>query len=52
MTACFIDSGLEHGIFFNSDILQGSVVIQLRCCGIVNNGFVADLLMNLSVKEF
>ena len=52
MTACFIDSGLEHGIFFNSDISQGSVVTQLRRGEIVSKGFVANLLMNLSVKEF
>jgi len=52
MTACFIDSGLEHGNFLNSDISQGSVVTQLRSGGIINKGFVANLLMNLSVKEF
>jgi len=38
-------------IFLNSDSSQGSVVTQLRCCGIVNNGFVANLLVNLSVKK-
>ena len=52
MTACFIDSGLEHGNFLNSDISQGSVVTQLRCGGIINESFVANLLVNLSVKEF
>ena len=52
MTACFIDSGLEHRNFLNSDISQGSVVTRLRCGGIINNGFVANLLMNLPVKEF
>jgi len=52
MTACFIDSGLEHGNFLNSDISQGSVVTHIRCDGIINKGFVANLLMNLSVKEF
>jgi len=52
MTACFIDSGLEHGNFLNSGISQGSVVTQLRRGGIINKGFVANLLMNLSVKEF
>jgi len=53
MTACFIDSGLEHGNFFlNSDISQGSVVTQLRCGGIITKGFVVNLLVNLSVKEF
>jgi len=51
MTGCFIDSGLEHGIFLNSDISQGSVVMQLRCGEIISQAFVANLLVNLSVKE-
>ena len=52
MTACFIDSGLEHGDFLSSDISEGTVITQLRCGGIINKGFVANLLMNPSVKEF
>jgi len=52
MTACFIDSGLEHGNFLNSDTSQGSLVTQLRRGGTINKGFVANLLLNLSVKEF
>jgi len=36
MTGCFIDSGVDHGIFLNSDISQGSVVTQLRCAKIIN----------------
>jgi len=52
MTACFIDSRLEHGNFLNSDISQGSVVTQLRCGGVINKGYVANLLVNLPVKEF
>jgi len=51
-TACFIDSGLEHGDFLNPDISQGSVVIQLWCDGTINKGFVANLPVNPSVKEF
>ena len=51
MTGCFIDSGLDHGIFLNSDISQGSVVTQVRCGEISIQGFVANLLVNLSVKE-
>ena len=51
MTGCFIDLGLDHGIFLNSDISQGSVVTQLKCGGIISQGFVANLLVNLSVKE-
>jgi len=51
MTGRFIDSGLDHGIFLNSDISQGSVVMQLKCGEIISQGFVANLLVNLSVKE-
>ena len=50
--ACFIYSGLEHGNFLDSDISQDSVVTQLRCGGIINKDLVANLLVNLSVKEF
>jgi len=52
MTAYFIHSGLECGNFLNTDISQASVVTQLRCGGIVNEDFVANLLVNMSVKEF
>ena len=52
MTACFIDLGLEHGNFLNTDISQGSVVTQLRYGGIINEGFIVNLLSNLLVKEF
>jgi len=51
MTDCFIDSGLDHGIFVNSDISQGSVVTQLRCDEMISQGFVAILVVNLPVKE-
>jgi len=37
--------------FLNSDISQGSVVTQLRCGEIISQCFVANLLVNLSVKE-
>jgi len=50
-TGCFIDSGLDHGIFWTLDISQGSVVTQLRCGEIVSHGFVANLILNLPVKE-
>jgi len=36
----------------NTDISQGSVVTQLRCGGIVNEDFVVNSLVNLSMKEF
>jgi len=35
----------------NSDISKGSVVTQLRCGEIISHGVVANLLVNLSVKE-
>ena len=50
-TACVMDSDLEHGNFLSTDISQGSIVTQLRCGGIVNENFVANLLVNLPVKE-
>ena len=37
--------------FLNSYISQGSVITQLRCSEIISQDFVANLLMNLSVKE-
>jgi len=46
-----LHSGLEHGIFFNTDISQGSVATRFRYVGLVNDDFVANLLVNLSVKE-
>jgi len=49
---CFIDSDLEHDNFLNTDISRSSVVTQLRCGGTVNETFVVNLPMNLSVKEF
>jgi len=52
MTACFIDSDLEHGNYLITDISQSSAVTQLRCGGIVSDDFVANLPVNLSVKEF
>jgi len=52
MTAYFVHSGLECGNFLNTDVSQGSVVTRLRCGGIANEDFVANLVMDLSVKEF
>jgi len=37
--------------FLHSDISQGSIVTQLRCGEIIRQGFVANLLVNLPVKE-
>jgi len=51
MTGCFIDSVLDHGIFGTLIISQGSVVTHIRCGEIISQGFVANLLLNLSVKE-
>jgi len=52
MSACFVDLDLQYGNFVNTDISQGSVVTELRYGGIVNDDFVANLLVNLSVKGF
>ena len=52
MTACVIHSGLEHCNFLNTDISQGSVLAQLRCDRIVNEDFVANLLMNALCGNF
>ena len=52
MIACFIDSDLEHSNYLNTDISQSSAITQLRCSGIVNDDFVAKLLLNQSVKKF
>jgi len=50
----------EHAATFNSsalyedlisDVSQGSSATPLRCGGIVNDDFVAHLLVNLSVKK-
>ena len=41
--ALYIDSGLEHGNFFKNN--------KLRCGGIINEDFVANLPLTLSVKK-
>jgi len=38
--------------FSDIDVSQGSSTTRLRCGGIVNDGFVANLLVNLPVKKF
>jgi len=43
---------LKHGNVLNTNISQGSVATCLRCDGIFNNVFIANLLLSLSVKEF
>jgi len=50
MIACFIDSGLEHCNFWNTDISQGSIVTQLKCGGIINDNFCYKFT-NESVSE-
>ena len=47
----FNASGLEHYNFLKTDISHGSVVTQLTCGGIANETLVANLLVNLTVKE-
>jgi len=38
-------------IFELGYILQGSLATHLRCGGMFNNDFIANLLASLSVKE-
>jgi len=35
----------------DNNILQGDVAMLLRCDGIFNNHFIADLLLRVQVKE-
>ena len=42
-----LHSVLEHGNFLNIDISQGTVATCLRCGGIFNNDFVANLWLSL-----
>jgi len=42
---------MEHGYFWNIDISQGSVATYLRGGGKFKYGFVANLLLSLSVEK-
>jgi len=39
-------------LFSDLNISQGSVATSLRCGEILNNDFIENLLVSLSVKEF
>ena len=41
----------EHASFL-TNISQGSVATRLRCCGIVNDRYIANFLGIVTVKEF
>jgi len=43
---------LEHGDFLKLDISQFSVAAYLRHGGIFKHGFVANLPLSVSAKEF
>jgi len=43
---------MKFSLFSDTDVSQGSSATLLRCGGIVNDDFVAYLLLNLSVKKF
>jgi len=45
-------SVLEHGNFLTIDISQGSVATCLRYREILNNDFIENVLLSLSMKEF
>jgi len=42
----------RRGVIFNTEISQGTVAMQLRCGGMFNNDFIANLLGSMPVKEF
>jgi len=39
-------------MFSDINISQGSVATPLRCCGIFNDGFIANFLLRVIRKEF
>ena len=45
------DACIKFSLFSDTDVSQGSSATPLRCGGIVNDDFVAYLLVNLSVKN-
>jgi len=45
------DACIKFSLFSDMDVSQGSSATPLRCGGIVNDDFVAYLLVNLSVKN-
>jgi len=45
------DACIKFSLFSDTDVSQGSSTTPLRCGGIVNDDFVAYLLLNLSVKK-
>ena len=45
------DISLRMSLFSGTDVLQGSVATRMRCDGIFNNSFIANVLDNLSVKQ-
>jgi len=51
LTNCVISEALRH---FDplSDISQGSVGTQLRCCGSLGDDIIANFLLILTVKQF
>ena len=45
------DACIKFSLFSGRDVSQGSSATRVRCGGIVNDNFVAYLLVNLSVKK-
>ena len=43
---------ITFSLFSDTDVSQGSSATPLRCGGIVNDDFVAHLLVNVSEKKF
>jgi len=45
------DACIKFSLFSNMDVSQGSSATPLRCGEIVNDDFIANLLVHLSVKK-
>jgi len=45
------DACIKFSLFSDTDVSQCSSATALRCGGIVNDDFVAYLLVNMSVKK-
>jgi len=46
------DACIKFSLFSDTDVSHGSSTTHVRCSGIVNDDFLAYLLVNLSVKKF
>jgi len=47
-----VSQHIGYAMFSDINISQGSVATPLRCGGICNDLFIANLLLSVTVKEF